>query len=149
MGSQVCDYYYHVAVIYYQASIDPTTLSNQSWVLDLEEAGIYDLVLDYCTDLWPDAGLFSHGMVDQVHFPPVGVVRNFSYVEHDGLRYGSCLHTSGKGYMYGFINSRQPVRVERILQVEIPGHPNLRTILALVRQFQPPCIEPDFPWNAW
>lgn len=135
--------------IYNNICTESTTLSNQSREINLEDAGIYQLVLDYCMELWPDAGLFGHGMVDQIHLPPVGVVRNFSYVERDGLRYGSYHHTSGKGYCYGYIDGRQPVRVERILRVDIPGDPNLRTILALVRLFQPPRVEPEFPWEAW
>jgi hypothetical protein len=124
-------------------------LSNQSQLINLEDVGIYQLVLDYCMNLWPGASIFGHGMADRVHLPPMGMVRNFSYVEHNGLRYGSFLHTSGKGYCYGYIDGRQPVHVDRILVVDIPGNPNLRTILALVRQFQPPSVEPEFPWDTW
>jgi hypothetical protein len=118
-------------------------------MIDLEGAGIYQLLLQYCVDMWPAEGIFGHGMADRIHFPPVGAVRNFSYVEHNGLRYGSYHHTSGKGYCYGYIDGRQPVRVERILQIEIPGYPELSTICAVVRRFQLPEFEPEFPWDRW
>jgi hypothetical protein len=88
-------------------------------------------------------------MADWVHLPPMGMVQTFSYVEHNELCYGSFLNTSGKGYCYGYIDGCQPVRVDRILMVDIPGNPNLHTTLALVRQFQPPSIEPEFPWDTW
>jgi hypothetical protein len=118
-------------------------------MINLKEAGIYQLLLDYCIGLWPVAGIFGHGMVDHIHFPPVGAVWNFSYVKHNGLHYGSYHHTSSKGYSYGYIDGCQPVRVERILQIEIPGYPDLHTICMLVCRFELPEIEPEFPWDRW
>jgi hypothetical protein len=99
--------------------------------------------------MWPDEGVFGPGMVQRLYLPPVGCVRNFSYVEYDGIRYGSHHHTSGRGYSYGYINDRYPVRVELILYIEFPGRPNLRTICVLIRRFQLPQIEARFPWDTW
>lgn len=129
--------------------LDPTRLSTQSRVVDLEDIGIYDLVLQFCKDLWPGAGLFGPGMILNHYLAPVGMVRNHSYVEYNGIRYGAYQHTSGKGYCYAYIDGRNAVRVERILCVEIPGVVHMRTVCALVRPFQLPQVEPQFPWDAW
>ena len=91
-------------------------------------------------------------MPEERYLAPVGMVRNHSYVEHNGLCYGSFHHTSGKGYRYGYTDGRYPVRVERIQDITIPGAPGapvLNTICAVVRPFLAPAIEPRFPWDAW
>ena len=91
-------------------------------------------------------------MPEERYLAPVGMVRNHSYVEHNSLRYGSYHHTSGKGYCYGYIDGRYPVRIERILDITIPGPlgtPDLNAICALVCPFLAPSIEPRFPWDAW
>jgi hypothetical protein len=78
------------------------------------------------------------------------MVRNYSYVEYDGIRYGAFEHTSGKGYCYGYIDEdRHPVRIDRVLHVVFPGAHEMQAICLLVRHFQPPPIEPHFPWDAW
>jgi hypothetical protein len=88
-------------------------------------------------------------MAQRHYLAPLGMVRNYSYVEHDGTRYGAFTHTSGKGYCYGYINDHYPVRVDRILHIAFPGQPDMQTICALVRPFQVPRIEPQFPWDNW
>lgn len=98
---------------------------------------------------WPDAGVFGPGMVRDCYLSPVGMVWNHSYVEHNGIRYGAYEHTSGKGYCYGYIDNRCPVCIERVLHIECPGEANMRCVCALVCPFQPPRIEPNFPWGAW
>jgi hypothetical protein len=118
-------------------------------MVNLEELGIYDIVLQFCIGLWPAAGIFGPGMVLNNYLAPFGMVRNHSYVECDGTRYGAYQHSSGKGYSYAYIDGRNPVRIERVLHIEFPGVANMRAICALIRPFQLPEIEPHFPWDAW
>jgi hypothetical protein len=101
--------------------------------------------------MWPEARVFGFGVPipGGIYLPPEGAVRNHSYVEYDGIRYGSHLHSGGRRAQYGYIRQRQPVRVERILSIELPGRPQMRTICALVRTFKAPAIVPDFPWSTW
>ncbi|QRW10162.1 Transposase family tnp2 [Ceratobasidium sp. AG-Ba] len=124
-------------------------LSKQSRVIDLERFDLYELVLRFCIDLWPDAGIFGPGVAQNIYLAPVGMVRNHSYVEHNGIRYGSYHHTNGKGYCFGYINERYPVRVERILHIEFPGQVHMRSVCAVVRLFQPPRVRVQFPWDTW
>jgi hypothetical protein len=77
------------------------------------------------------------------------MVRNHSNVEYDGIRYSAYTHTSGKGYCYGYIDGRYPIRIEHILHIELPGEPYMSCICMLVCPFQPPPVEPRFPWDAW
>ncbi|KAG9119634.1 hypothetical protein FRC07_005262 [Ceratobasidium sp. 392] len=117
---------------------------------NLEELGIYDLVVWFCINLWPAAGIFGHGIIRDRYLAPVGMVRNHSYVEQNGIRYGAYHHTSGKGYCYAYIdNHRDAVRIERVLRIELPGQPELHCTCTLVRRFQVPQIQPQFPWDAW
>lgn len=118
-------------------------------MIDLEEHGLYGLLLQFCQATWPDAGIFGPGMPRNHYFAPSGMVRNHSYVEYNGVRYGAYQHTSGKGYSYAYIDGRYPVRIERILHIEFPGVHELHCICALVRPFQAPEVEPHFPWDAW
>jgi hypothetical protein len=129
--------------------LDPTQLSTQSRAIDLEQLGIYNIILRFCIELWPTAGIFGPGMVLNHYLAPVGMVRNHSYVECSGIRYGAYQHTSGKGYCYAYIDGRHPVRIERILAIEFPGAANMRAVCALVRPFQVPQTEPHFPWDTW
>ncbi|QRV85925.1 Transposase family tnp2 [Ceratobasidium sp. AG-Ba] len=128
---------------------ESTRLSKQSRVIDLGEANLYETVLRFCIELWPDAGIFGPGLVQNIYLAPVVMVRNHSYVEYNGIRYGSYLHSNGKGYCYGYIDERNPVRIERILAVEFPGEANMRCVCALVRPFQHPEVRPQFPWDTW
>ncbi|QRV94930.1 Transposase family Tnp2 protein [Ceratobasidium sp. AG-Ba] len=128
---------------------ESTRLSTQSRLIDLEKHHLYDLVLKFCITKWPDAGIFGPGVVRQCYLSPTGMVRNHSYVEYDGIRYGAWEHTSGKGYCYGYIDGRQAVRIDRILHIKFPGVPNMSCVCALVRLFQTPPIEGSFPWDAW
>jgi hypothetical protein len=128
---------------------DSTRLSSQSRIINLETYGLYHDVLQFCIAMWPNAGIFSPGMVEQHYLAPVGMVRNHSYVEFDGIRYGAHEHTSGKGYCYGYIDGRYPVRIERVLHIKIPGEAELQCICIMVRPFQAPQVESEFPWDAW
>ncbi|EUC54763.1 transposase family Tnp2 protein, partial [Rhizoctonia solani AG-3 Rhs1AP] len=128
---------------------ESTRLSKQSRIIDLEELDLYEIVLQFCISMWPDAGIFGPGMPERTYLAPVGMVRNHSYVEYDGIRYGAYEHSSGKGYCYGYVNGRQPVRIDRVLHVVIPGQPDIQCTCALVRPFQPPEPEPQFPWDTW
>ncbi|CCO36813.1 hypothetical protein RSOLAG1IB_12102 [Rhizoctonia solani AG-1 IB] len=133
---------------------EPVRFSNQSRVIDLckeEYGGLYQLFLGFCRRKWPHVGIFGDGMAPgQVYLPQNGLVRNFSYVEHNGIRYGSFHHTSGRGHSYGYIGQeRHAARIEWILSVDFPGHPELRTVCAIVRRFQLPEVEPQFPWSHW
>ncbi|QRV80055.1 Transposase family tnp2 [Ceratobasidium sp. AG-Ba] len=128
---------------------EPTRLSGQSRIIDLEKCGIYQLVLDFCIATWPDAGIFGPGMPRQRYLAPTGMVRNYSYVEYDGVRYGASTHTSGAGYCFGYIDGRFPVRIDRVLLIELQGEPHIRCICALVRRFCPPPVEGQFPWDMW
>jgi hypothetical protein len=124
-------------------------LSKQSRVIDLEQFDIYELVLQFCVEIWPGAGIFGPGMVQNHYLAPKGMVRNHSYVEYNGIRYGAYQHTSGKGYCYGYIDERYPVRIERILYIEFPGEANMCCVCALVRPFQPSQVPGRFPWDTW
>ncbi|QRW22084.1 Transposase family tnp2 [Rhizoctonia solani] len=126
----------------------PIRLSSQSRLINLEKAGLYKTVFEFCTAKWPNAGIFGPNVIGVHYLAPHGMVRNHSYVEFNGIRYGSHEHTSGKGYCYAYIDNRQAVRIERILAIEIPGT-RFRGICVLVRLFQAPEVEPDFPWAAW
>ncbi|QRV94937.1 Transposase family tnp2 [Ceratobasidium sp. AG-Ba] len=54
------------------------------------------------------------------------------------------------GYCYGYIDGqRDPVRIEQVLRIQIPGDPELSCICAVVRRFQAPQVEPRFPWDTW
>jgi hypothetical protein len=134
---------------YNHLNIDSTRLSSQSRIINLEKHGLYQDVLQFCIRTWPNAGIFGPGMVETHYLAPVGMVRNHSYVEFDGIRYGAFEHTSGKGYCYGYIDGRYPVRIERILHIVFPGEAGLRTICVFVRPFQAPPVEAEFPWDTW
>ncbi|KAG8685574.1 hypothetical protein FRC09_014663 [Ceratobasidium sp. 395] len=127
---------------------DQTRLSNQSRAFKMDD-GLWRLVVAHCDQVWPDEGIFGLDDVRVTYLPREGAVRNYSYVEHDAIRYGSCLHTSGRRACYGYIDGRQAVRVERILGIEIPDRADMRTICVVVRYFQMPEFEPDFPWYDW
>jgi hypothetical protein len=58
-------------------------------------------------------------------------------------------YTSGKGYCYGYVEGRYPVQIECILHIVFPGAHRMQDICVLVCPFQPPLIEPHFPWDAW
>jgi hypothetical protein len=118
-------------------------------MVDLERLGLYDIVLQFCMALWPAAGIFGPGMVLNHYLAPEGMVRNHSYVEYNGIRYGAYQHTSGKGYCHAYIDGHHPVRIERILHVEFPGEAGLHCVCALVHPFQLPRVEPRFPWDTW
>ncbi|CEL55034.1 LPS-assembly protein [Rhizoctonia solani AG-1 IB] len=133
---------------------EPVRLSKQSRVIDLrkeEYEGIYELFVDFCQRKWPHAGIFGNGMApDRIYLPPNGLIRAFSYVEYNSTRYGSFHHTSGRGYSYGYLGQeRNAARIEHILSVDFPGHPELRTECIFFRQFQLPEVEPAFPWSHW
>ncbi|QRW12956.1 hypothetical protein RhiLY_11955 [Ceratobasidium sp. AG-Ba] len=128
---------------------EPFRLSAQSRTIDLEKLGIYELMIQFCIELWPDAGIFGPGLARNLYLAPVGMVRNHSYVEFNGTRYGAYTHTSGKGYSYGYIDGRNAVRIERILHVKFEGQADMVCICALVRSFQPPRAVPQFPWDNW
>jgi hypothetical protein len=130
---------------------DLTSLSPQSRFIDLAATRLYNTVLQFAQRVWPDAGIYGHGVPipGGIYLPPQGAVRNHAYVEHDTFRYGSCLHRSGKNARYGYVQHRQPVQVERVLSIELPGQPRMRTICVIVRCFKQPDIWPDFPWSTW
>ncbi|KAG9079518.1 hypothetical protein FRC06_007685 [Ceratobasidium sp. 370] len=128
---------------------EATRLSKQSRKVDLERIGIYELILDYCQQIWPEEGIFGNGQVRDLYLPPEGVATNYSFVEYDGIRYGAHTHTSGLRYCYAYIDGRYPVRIERVLLIDFPGYPRLRTICVLIRRFCVPEHEPRFPWDAW
>ncbi|QRW12224.1 Transposase family Tnp2 protein [Ceratobasidium sp. AG-Ba] len=110
---------------------EPFRLSAQSRTIDLEKLGIYKLMIQFCIELWPDAGIFGPGLARNLYLAPVGMVRNHSYVEFNGTRYGAYTHTSGKGYSYRYIDGRNAVRIERILHVKLEGQADM------------------FPWDNW
>ncbi|CUA76597.1 Neurobeachin-like protein 2 [Mus musculus] [Rhizoctonia solani] len=133
---------------------EPVRLSNQSRLIDLRKdryEGIYELFVQFCRRQWPDAGIFGNDMAPaQLYLPPNGSIRKFSYIEYDGIRYGSFHHTNGCGYCYGYIGQeRHAARIEWILLVDFPNRPELRTVCVVVRRFQLPDVEPDFPWSHW
>ncbi|QRV74708.1 Transposase family Tnp2 protein [Ceratobasidium sp. AG-Ba] len=129
---------------------ESTRLSNQSRLVNLEALNLYHMILQFCVEIWPNSGIWGgNGMVQTHYLDPEKTVRNYSYVEYNGIRYGARQHTSGIGYCYGYIDSRYPVLIERILYIEFPGEAELRCICALVRKFQTPLVQPNFPWDAW
>ena len=129
--------------------VESTRLSKQSRDIDLNEFDLYETVLQFCATIWPEAGIFGPGIARRTYLAPVGMVRNHSYVEYDGIRYGAYEHSSGKGYCYGYVNGQQPARIDRVLHIMIPGQPEMQCTCALVRMFQPPQPEPQFPWDVW
>jgi hypothetical protein len=102
-------------------------------VVNIEQLDIYDIVLQFCVELWPAAGIFGPGMVLNHYLAPVGMVRNHSYVKCNGIRYGAYQHTSGKGYCYAYIDQRNAVCIKHILYIEFPGMPNMHAVCMLVR----------------
>ncbi|QRW04045.1 Transposase family Tnp2 protein [Ceratobasidium sp. AG-Ba] len=126
---------------------EPTRLSNQSTPFCMDQT-LWCLVVNFCNQVWPHAGIFGPDQISQKYLPR-NAVRNYSYVESDGLRYGSYHHTSGQRACYGYTNGRLPVRIERILAVELPDRPDMRTICVIVRRFCIPEVEPVFPWHTW
>lgn len=141
--------YVHISTWQYATyySLESTRLSTHSRAFKPDRP-LYCLVVDFCNLVWPDAGIFGDGEVRQLYLPREGAMRNFSYVEYDGLRYGAYQHTFGRRACYGFINQRLAVRIERILYIEFPRNPEMRTICAIVRHFQVPGIAPIFPWDT-
>ncbi|KAG8705913.1 hypothetical protein FRC08_001369, partial [Ceratobasidium sp. 394] len=109
---------------------------------------LWRLVVAFCNQVWPNAGIFGPDAIQDKFLPREGAVRNFSYVEYEALRYGSYWHTSGRRACYGYINRRHAVRIERVLSIEIPDRPDMHTICVIVRRFEAPIIEPVFPWDA-
>jgi hypothetical protein len=128
-----------------------TRLSNQSHEVDLQKLGIYNLVLGFVRQIWPEERVYGYGVPvpGGSYLPPKSTTRNFSYLEHNGMRFGSYLHTGGRRTCYGYIDGRQPVRIDQVLLIEVPNRPHMRTICALVRLFWAPEVEPDFPWSHW
>lgn len=130
-------------------ALEATRFSPHSRAFKLQDPQLYRLVVEFCNCVWPRAVIFGPGEARQLYLPPEGAVRNYSYVEHDALRYGSYLHTYGRRACYGYVNLRLPVRIERILYIEFPDRPDMRTICMIVRRFQVPQVELIFPWSAW
>ncbi|KAG9074782.1 hypothetical protein FS749_013632 [Ceratobasidium sp. UAMH 11750] len=130
------------------AYAQPVRLSNQSKSLKMD-IPLWRLVVAFCNQVWPNTGIFGPDAIRDKFLPREGAVRNFSYVEYEALRYGSYWHTSGRRACYGYIDRRHAVRIERVLSIEIPDRPDMRTICVIVRRFEAPVIEPVFPWDAW
>ena len=109
------------------------------------------MFLNFCIRKWPHAGIFGDGMAqDIIYLPPRGTIRRYSYVEYNGTCYGSFHHKSGQGYCYGYVGQEHhAARIEWILGVDFPGHPELHTVCVFIRRFELPIIEPDFPWSRW
>jgi hypothetical protein len=131
--------------------LESTSLSPQSRFIDLEATGLYHTVIRFAQRVWPNSGIYGYGVPIRggIYLPPKGTVRNHAYVEYENFRYGSHLHSSGKNARYGYVRGRQPVQVERVLSIQVPDHPLMRTICVIVRPFVRPDVEPDFPWSAW
>ncbi|KDN42594.1 hypothetical protein RSAG8_06737, partial [Rhizoctonia solani AG-8 WAC10335] len=133
---------------------EPVRLSKQSHAVNLrktEFGGLYPMFLNFCVHKWPHAGIFGDNMAQgRLYVPPKGVIRIYSHVEYNGTRYGSFNHTSGRGYCYGYVGpEHHAARIEWIMGVDFPDHPELHTICIFIRRFQPPIAEPDFPWGHW
>ncbi|EUC58790.1 hypothetical protein RSOL_278550, partial [Rhizoctonia solani AG-3 Rhs1AP] len=132
---------------------EPVRLSTQSRMINLckrEYGGLYQMFLHFCMRKWPQVAIFGDGMAGQLYLPPKGLIRRYSYIEYNGVRYGSANHTSGRGYSYGYVGQEHhAARIEWILGVDFPGRPELHTICVFIRRFQLPVIEPNFPWSDW
>lgn len=131
--------------------LDPIRLSTQSRAINLRTTGLWNPVLEHCRQSWPGLQFYGPGLAipGGIFLPAQGAVRRHAYIEYDAIRYGSHRHSGGRRACYGYIDHRQPVRVDWVLSIEIPTHRHLKTICVLVQRFQAPEIRPNFPWTAW
>jgi hypothetical protein len=83
----------------------------------------------------------------------MGNARSYSHVWLRGLRYGSAIAHRGKSARYAYINGRQPVEIQYLLQVShdrrVADTAPLIADLAIVRRFISDDNIPEFPWALW
>ncbi|KAI0822078.1 hypothetical protein BC628DRAFT_1328267 [Trametes gibbosa] len=121
--------------------------------IDLKHAGLYNLVYEHLRKEWRDTTALIPDTAphtqDGMAFIAVAVP-SFSHVIVAGVRYGTSTAHRGLSCRYAYINGRQPVDIQQILQVSCTS-PNGQILIggiAIVRPFLPSEKAGGMPWAA-
>ena len=122
---------------------------------DLHLLGFYYPILDFLNSLWwSEFNLVS----ERTYFTPPGAeifylknVKEYTYVDVHGLRYGTGRHSRGQKYCYAYVKDRRLVFINSIFQIQHAraGHDVREVVCAVVRPFLEAAEPPAFPWDAW
>ncbi|KAI0733353.1 hypothetical protein C8Q72DRAFT_636139 [Fomitopsis betulina] len=122
--------------------------------IDLRSVNLYSVIFYYLRQLWAD----QLELIPDA--APVGcpgesfvaaAVQSHATVLVCGLRYGAATSAHGSKSQFAYINGRQPVKIEYILQISHlrndPRLPPLQTTCAVVRPFLADADVPQMPWS--
>ncbi|KAI0691885.1 hypothetical protein C8T65DRAFT_538235, partial [Cerioporus squamosus] len=124
----------------------------QSQKATLHREDLYLPVFSHLRDLWQD----KFPLITEtapLNLPgarfTASDICSYAYVTIAGVRYGTASTHRGKKYMYGYINGREAVRIERLLRVSqySPAHELMTAHVAIVRAFIPSPHAAEMPWN--
>lgn len=127
-------------------------LSHQSKELKLLQEGLYGLVFAHLRLVWQDTINLVPGTASPDDGDPFlgRHVRSHASATVANVRYGSANTQRGKGYSYGYIHGRTPVKIEYILSIKHPRRdpelPPLEHQCAIVRPFLPSPRGNAMPW---
>lgn len=121
--------------------------------VDLKHTGMYNLVYEHLRKEWQDTTALIPDTAPHTQRGTVFIavaVPSFSHVIVAGVRYGAATAHRGLSSRYAYINGRQPVDIQKILQISCT-HPDGRILvagIAIVRPFLPSEKADEMPWAA-
>ncbi|KAH9855662.1 hypothetical protein C2E23DRAFT_724308 [Lenzites betulinus] len=119
--------------------------------IDLKREGLYPLVFSFLRRLWQDELLLITDSSDRdiEGSPFVGrSVFSYSHAVLAGMRYGTSTHHRGRNHQYAYMNGREAVQINHILQIShrcLDGK-ILVASLAIVQPFLPSNQADQMPW---
>jgi hypothetical protein len=148
---------FFLVVVPYSHNVDPVKLVGRTNSINLRKNGLYELVLTYLRQIWPEKQLVTDGGSQDGLIFYSTAVKSYATASVRNLKYGSSLLHGGKAYSYGFVDGRVAARIDYLLHISIiqsDDLPPLTTDIAIVRQFEsaehhvqgapnPP------PWCTW
>lgn len=114
---------------------------------------MYELVYEHLRKQWQDITALIPDTAphtqDGTAFVAVAVP-SFSHVIVAGVRYGASTAHRGLSCRYAYIDGRQPVDIQKILQVSCTRQDGRILVagIAIVRPFIPSNMAEDMPWAA-
>lgn len=123
----------------------------QSRKIDLKREGLYPLVFSFLRRLWQNEVTLitdtSHRAIEGSPFVGRSVL-SYSHVVLAGLRYGTSTHHRGRNHKYAYVDGRDAVQINEILQIShtCPDGKVLIASIAIVQPFMPSDQADQMPW---
>ena len=116
----------------------------------LPDGTAYSLMLQYLRELWPDLNVVDDASLQGgMPFYRSKSIRTISYVQKDGIHYGSatnkCTDADSVVFISGGPDCRIPAEIIAILSVKLEEKPP--HVCTLVRQMYGDDDIPSFPWD--